>query len=80
MLNVVLSVERCDVGASQRTTASEAKEVQSSKVIGFAEGVLVWRLVWYGKEFGGDDLVAVLQCVRYCQKWRSKGTINSHDT
>lgn len=36
MLDVVLSVERGDVGASKRATTSEAEEVESSKIVRFA--------------------------------------------
>ena len=61
VLDVVFAVEGGDVGASQGAAAVVAEQVEPLEVVGFAEGVLVGRVVGDGEEFGGDDFVAVLR-------------------
>ena len=61
VFDVIFAVEGGDVGAAESTTAGVAEEVEASEVVGFAEWVLVGRVVGDGEEFGGYDFVAVLQ-------------------
>lgn len=63
MLNVVLAIQSCYVGASQRTAACKAEKIEPSEVVGFAERILIRRLVRYGKELGGHNLPTVLEDV-----------------
>ena len=61
VLDVVLAVERGYVGASEGATTLKAKEAQAAEVVGLAEGILATAFLVLGrKEFGGDDLAAVL--------------------
>lgn len=61
MLDVVFAVQRSDVRATECTATGVTKQIEASEIIGLAEGILIGRMVGYGKEFGGDDLSAVLQ-------------------
>lgn len=78
VLNVVLALQCCDVGAAKRATTSEAKKIESLEVIGLAEWILVRRLIGHREEFGGYYLVAVLsrlsvsytQCIVACSDVR----------
>ena len=60
VLDVVLAVEGGDVGAAQGAAAVVAEQAEPLEVVGFAERVLVRRVVGDGEEFRGDDFVAVL--------------------
>lgn len=61
VVDVVLAIERGDVGASQSSAALMAKQTKSSEVVSFAEGILSVAIVIVGgEEFGGDDLTAIL--------------------
>ena len=54
MLNVVFAIQCCDVGASQSTSAFVAKQVKTSKIVGFAKRILALSaLVVNREEFGG---------------------------
>lgn len=60
VINMVFSLERGDVRASEGPTTLEAYEVEAREVVGFAERVLVRRMVGNGEELGSDDFPAVL--------------------
>ena len=74
---MVFAVESGDVGAAEGAAAGVAEELEALEVVGFAEGVLVWRVVGDGEEFRGDDLVAVLD--GYTLVCRSGGAGESGD-
>jgi len=41
--------------------ALEAEQIETSEIVGFAEGVLAGWLVGYGEKLGGNDFTAVLE-------------------
>jgi hypothetical protein len=61
VLDMVFPIERCDVGATKGLPALEAKQVEPSEVICFAQWVLAGWLLGDGEKFGSDNLAAVLQ-------------------
>ena len=62
MINMILPVERGDVGSSQGTTALVAEEVEAAEVVGLAEGIRVFAIFALGgEELGGNDLAAILR-------------------
>ena len=61
VLDVVFAVERGDVGAPERAAAGVAEEIETPEVVGFAQWVLVGRMVGDGEELGSYYFVAVLQ-------------------
>lgn len=80
MLNVVLSVQSCDVGATESSPAVETKQVESPKIVSLAQGVLSRAfLIVDGKEFGGDDLTAILSNGQLVQWLRSNNTHAAHE-
>ena len=61
VLDVVFAVKSGDVGAAQSLSTLEAQQVESSEIVGLAQRVLARGLLGNGKEFGGNNLVAVLE-------------------
>ena len=62
MINMILPVERGDVGSSQGTTALVAEEVEAAEVVGLAEGIRTLSIFALGgEELGGNDLAAILR-------------------
>jgi hypothetical protein len=51
MFDMVFPFQSCNVGASEGTAARMAEEIETPKVVGFAERVLIWTFVRYRKEF-----------------------------
>ena len=63
VLDVVLAVERRDVGAAEGLPALEAEQIEPPEVVSLAQGVLSGRLFWHGEELGSDNFATVLRGV-----------------
>jgi hypothetical protein len=63
VLDVVFALEGGDVGAAEGLAAFVAQQIETAKVVCFAERVLARGLLGDGEELGGDDLAAVLDSV-----------------
>lgn len=63
MLDVVLALQRSDVGAAESLSAVVTEQVEPAKVVGLAQGVLARGFVGDGEELGCYDLAAVLDVV-----------------
>lgn len=61
MVDMVLSIQGGDVGASQRAAALMAQQAESPEIIGFAERILALTAsIVCREEFGSHYLTAVL--------------------
>lgn len=61
VFNVVFALQRCYIRATQCTPAGMAEQVESSKIVGLAQGILPLSvLVVYREELVGDNNSAVL--------------------
>lgn len=60
MLDVILALERGDVGAAEGLSTVVAQQVQSAEVVSLAQRVLAWWLLGNGEELGGYNLATVL--------------------
>ena len=63
MLNVILALERGDVGAAEGLATVVAQQVQAAEVVSLAQRVLAWWLLGDGEELGGYNLATVLDAV-----------------
>jgi len=58
---MVFAIQGGDVRAPQGASAGVAQEIESTEIVGFAEGVLIRRLVGDREELGSNNFAAVLE-------------------
>lgn len=78
MLNVVLAIQGCNVGATESTTTLVAQKVQSPEIVRLAEGKLAGSVIRVnGEELGGNNFTTILW-KRWCESYgiskNGKGT------
>lgn len=61
MVDMVFSVQGCDIRSAQSAIAFVAYQIEATKVIGFAKRILPFSLLFlYGEKLRGDNLATVL--------------------
>lgn len=74
VFNVVFAFEGGNVGATERATTCKAEQVETLKVVGLAQRILVRRMVGKGEELARHNLVTVLE-VKLAKRDRGGGRL-----